>query len=46
LSPSGEVRDTLNLAAVGLDRAIAVAATDEGSVRILDGATGSVAVAP
>jgi hypothetical protein len=46
LSPTGEVRDSLDLAAAGVSRALAIAATDDGSTRILDGATGSVVVAP
>jgi hypothetical protein len=46
LSPAGEVRETLGLEAAGVARALALAAGPDGSVRILDGATGSVAVVP
>jgi hypothetical protein len=46
LSPAGEIRDSLDLAAAGVSRALAITATDDGSIRILDGATGSVVVAP
>lgn len=46
LSASGEVRDTLNLAAAGVAKPLAVAATGDGSIRVLDGSSGAVAVAP
>jgi hypothetical protein len=46
LSPAGEVRETLGLEAAGVARALALAAGPDGSVRILDGATGSIAVVP
>lgn len=46
LAPSGEVRDTMVLAAAGVSRPLAVAAAPDGAVRILDGSTGAVAVAP
>jgi streptogramin lyase len=46
LSPSGDVRDTLALAAGGVSHPLALAAAPDGAVRILDGSTGAVAVAP
>ena len=46
LSPSGEVRDTLAIGTSGVSRPLALATAPEGSVRILDGSTGSVAVTP
>jgi tetratricopeptide (TPR) repeat protein len=44
LSPAGEIRDTLSLAAV--EKPLAIAAADDGAVRILDGSTGNVVAAP
>jgi hypothetical protein len=46
LSPSGEIRDTLTLDAGGVSRPLALATAPDGAVRILDGSTGAVAVAP
>ncbi len=46
LAPSGEVQDTLALAMAGVSRPLALAAAPDGAMRILDGATGAVAVAP
>jgi hypothetical protein len=46
LAPSGEVRDRLALDAAGVSRPLALATAPDGAVRILDGATGAVAVAP
>ena len=46
LAPSGDVRDTLALAAGGVSRPLALAAAQDGAVRILDGSTGAIAVAP
>jgi hypothetical protein len=45
-APSGEVIDTLALHAAGVSKPLAIAASRDGSLRILDGSTGSVAVAP
>lgn len=45
LSPTGEVRETLDLGAGGVSRAVALAAAPDGALRILDGSTGAVAVA-
>jgi serine/threonine-protein kinase len=46
LAPSGEVIETLVLAAGGVSRPLAIASAPDGAVRILDGSTGAVAVAP
>jgi hypothetical protein len=46
LAPSGDVRDTLDLAAGGVSRPLALATAPDGAVRILDGSTGAVAVSP
>jgi streptogramin lyase len=46
LTPSGEVIDTLALAACGVSHPLALSAAPDGAVRILDGSTGAVAVAP
>lgn len=46
LSPAGEVRETLDLGAAGISRAVAIASGPDGAVRILDGSTGAVAVTP
>jgi len=46
LSADGEVRETLPLAATGIERPLVIASAADGSIRILDGATGSVAVTP
>jgi len=46
LAPSGAIRDTMALPAAGVSRPLAIATADDGTVRILDGSTGSVAVAP
>lgn len=46
LAPSGDVLDTLVLAAGGVSRPLAIASAPDGAVRILDGSTGAVAVAP
>jgi len=46
LTPSGEVSDTLPLGVSGVSRPLALAAAPDGAVRIIDGSTGAVAVAP
>lgn len=46
LTPSGEVSDTLPLGASGVSRPLALSVTPDGALRILDGSTGAVAVAP
>jgi hypothetical protein len=46
LAPSGEVRDALALEAGGVSHPLALATAPDGAVRILDGSTGAVAVAP
>lgn len=46
LTPSGEVSDTLALHVAGVSKPLAIAASQDGAVRILDGATGAVAVSP
>lgn len=46
LTPAGQVSDTLPLEAAGVSRALAISAADDGAVRILDGSTGTAAVAP
>ncbi|HEX4823418.1 MAG TPA: hypothetical protein VFV19_03835 [Candidatus Polarisedimenticolaceae bacterium] len=46
LSPGGDVRETLPLAGTGIERPLAIAATEDGSLRILDGSTGGVVVTP
>jgi len=45
-TPWGAVSDTLSLHAGGVSRPLAIAAAQDGAVRILDGSTGAVAVAP
>jgi DNA-binding beta-propeller fold protein YncE len=45
-TPSGEVSDTLSLRMIGVSRPLAIAAAPDGAIRILDGSTGAVAVAP
>jgi streptogramin lyase len=46
LTPSGDVSDTLALGAGGVSHPAAIVATPAGAVLILDGGSGSVAVAP
>jgi streptogramin lyase len=46
LAPSGDVRDTLALGVSGVSHPLALAVAPDGAVRILDGSTGAVAVAP
>ncbi|HZN54253.1 MAG TPA: hypothetical protein VFB67_02945 [Candidatus Polarisedimenticolaceae bacterium] len=46
LSASGEVLEVLALPAVGVSHPVALAAAPDGGVRILDGSSGSIAVAP
>jgi hypothetical protein len=46
LSSSGQVADTLALDAAGVARPLAIAVADDGALRILDGSSGTVAVAP
>ena len=46
LTPQGKVIEMLSLEAAGVSKALALAAAPDGAVRILDGATGAVAVAP
>ena len=46
LTPSGEVSDMLVLGLSGVSRPLSIACAPDGAVRILDGSTGAVAVAP
>jgi streptogramin lyase len=46
LTPQGKVSETLSLEAAGVSKPLALAAAPDGAVRILDGATGAVVVAP
>jgi streptogramin lyase len=46
LTPSGEVSDMLALQAAGVSKPLAIAAAPDGALRILDGSTGAVTVAP
>jgi sugar lactone lactonase YvrE len=46
LNPSGDVSDTLLLRTGGVSHPLAIATAPDGAVRILDGSTGAVAVAP
>ena len=46
LTPQGKVIETLGLDAAGVSKPLALGAAPDGAVRILDGATGAVAVAP
>ena len=43
---SGALSDTLSLRAAGVSHPLAIAAAQDGALRILDGSTGAVAVAP
>lgn len=46
LSPAGEVLDVLTLPPLGIERPVGLAAAPDGTLRILDAATGSIAVTP
>ena len=45
-TPSGEVSDVLHLGVGGVSRPLALAAAPDGALRILDGSTGAISVAP
>ena len=45
-TPSGEVSDVLPLGVSGVSRPLGLAAAPDGALRILDGATGAISVAP
>jgi sugar lactone lactonase YvrE len=46
LTPTGEKSDTLSLVASGVSRPLAIASAPDGTIRILDGASGAVSEAP